>query len=272
MISSLFGSKKVITVVQARLGSSRLPVKVLMPIIGKTVLEHQLERMSHSSHCGEIIVATSDKSADDPIEKLCHELGYTIFRGSELDLLDRHYHCAVEHQADIVAKIPSDCPLIDYRIIDEVFQRFAESDYDFVSNLHPASYPDGNDCEVFTFQALERSFHNAKKDYEREHTTPYMWENPAIFALGNVQWHEALDLSMSHRFTIDYIEDFQFISRVFEELYPMNPTFSVYDILDLLAAKTEIYSINQSLAGVNWYRHHIDELKTVRADQTRNKD
>jgi spore coat polysaccharide biosynthesis protein SpsF len=145
-----------------------------------------------------------------------------------------------------------------------------ENNLDYVSNLHPATYPDGNDVEVFTIEALEKANRDAKKPMEREHTTPYFWENPHLFTIGNISWERNIDYSMSHRFTLDYIEDFNFISRIYEELYKINRNFSLEDILILLDAKPEIYGLNSIYAGVNWYRNHLEELSTIAAHQTKN--
>ena len=260
---------KVITIVQARMSSSRLPGKVMKSIIDQPILKLQLERMSFSKRCGQIVVATSLNQSDDIIEKFCLENQIEVFRGDENDLLDRHYQCARKYEAEIVAKIPSDCPLIDARIMDKVFEFFFDHNYDFVSNLHPATYPDGNDVEIFTIEALEKANKGAKKSLEREHTTPYFWENPQLFSIGNVSWERHLDYSMSHRFTLDYIEDFHFIARVYEELYHKNKNFSLDEILNLLENKPDIYLINSGYAGVNWYRNHLDELSTITAHQTK---
>jgi len=260
---------KVVTIVQARMSSSRLPGKVMKTIIGKPILQLQLERMAYSNLCGQIVVATSTNTNDDIIEEFCRRNKLEVFRGDENDVLERHYDCAKKYSADIVAKIPSDCPLIDSRIMDKVFGYFLQNQFDFVSNLHPASYPDGNDVEVFTFSALEKAANEAKKDLEREHTTPYFWENPQLFKLGNVTWEKEIDYSMSHRFTLDYYEDFLFIERVFEELYSANPNFSLDEVITLLEQKPQIYEINAQFAGVNWYRNHLDELTTVKANQTK---
>jgi spore coat polysaccharide biosynthesis protein SpsF len=237
--------------------------------MGKPVLQLQLERMYYSKLCGQIVVATSKNKNDDIIEDFCDKNNIALFRGDEDDVLDRHYQCAIQYQADVIAKIPSDCPLIDSRIMDKVFDYFQQNQFDFVSNLHPASYPDGNDVEVFTFSALEKAAKEASKKLEREHTTPYFWENPQLFKLGNVLWDKDLDYSMSHRFTLDYQEDFLFIQRVFEELYSINPNFSLDDVLNLLITNPEIYKINANYAGVNWYRNHLSELNTIQSNQTK---
>jgi spore coat polysaccharide biosynthesis protein SpsF len=258
-------------VVQARMSSSRLPKKVLLPILGESLLYRMIERLQQIKHKASIVIATSENSEDDVIEEFCQAKNITCFRGSLNNLLDRHYQVGVLTNADIVIKIPSDCPLIDPHIVDKVLDFYFENEgkYDFVSNLHPATYPDGNDVEIMTFDALKKAWQEATRPLELEHTTPYFWENPDKFRLANVTWETGLDYSMSHRFTIDYYEDYLFIKKVFEELYPQNPAFSLEDILSLLQEKPEIYEINQHFAGVNWYRNHLCELKTITAEQTK---
>jgi spore coat polysaccharide biosynthesis protein SpsF len=123
--------------------------------------------------------------------------------------------------------------------------------------------------EIMTFSALEQAWRQAVRPLEREHTTPYIWERPEQFRIGNVQMEGGKDYSMTHRFTIDYAEDYTFIRTVFDELYPGNPGFGVDDILGLLERRPEIYAMNAQYAGVNWYRHHLDELKTVGVEQTK---
>jgi len=261
----------IVTVVQARCSSTRLPDKVLLSLAGESLLFRQLERISNSKLKGQIIVATSTENSDDVIEKLCIDKNFNCYRGNLNDLLDRHYQAAKLLKADAVVKIPSDCPLIDPKVIDKVIGFFIEhsSDFDFVSNLHPATYPDGNDVEIMHFNVLEEAWKNAKRQLEREHTTPYIWENPDKFRIGNVEWETGLNYSMTHRFTIDYPEDYEFIKRVYDELYHKNPKFGLNDILQLLESKPEIKKINEKYNGVNWYRNHLNELKTITADQTK---
>jgi spore coat polysaccharide biosynthesis protein SpsF len=262
---------KIVIVVQARMASSRLPGKVMLPVLGKSILALMIERLQMIKHQATIVIATSVNAADDIIEQEAQLLHIPCYRGSLQNLLDRHYQVALQHNADVVLKIPSDCPLIDPDIIDHVLTYFFEheTEFDYVSNLHPATYPDGNDVEIMTMTCLKRAWENADKSLELEHTTPYIWENPQQFSIGNVSWETGLDYSMSHRFTIDYQEDYLFIKRVFEELYPLNKNFSCNDILDLLNREPEIYQINAQYAGVNWYRHHLNELKTIHPEQTR---
>jgi spore coat polysaccharide biosynthesis protein SpsF len=261
---------KNLVVIQARMGSTRLPGKVLMDLAGAPLILRMVERVARMRTPARIVVAVTTEPQDDGLVDLCRATGIEVFRGHPADLLDRHYRAAVEYDADVVAKVPSDCPLIDPTVIDAVFQRFAQGDCDYVSNLHPASYPDGNDVEVMTRSALETAWREAALPMEREHTTPFIWERPQRFRIANVVWESGRDYSMSHRWTIDYPEDYEFIRRVYEALYPVDSAFGLDDILELLDRQPELAQINARYAGVNWYRHHLHELKTVAQHQTRN--
>jgi spore coat polysaccharide biosynthesis protein SpsF len=263
---------KIVVVVQARTGSTRLPNKVLMPLAGKPLLLRMLERVQAASSFDELIVATTTDKSDDTIRFLCKEAGVRCYSGHPTDLLDRHYHAAKDCAADAVVKIPSDCPLIDPAVIDKTlnFYKANSEKFDYVGNLHPATYPDGNDVEVMPMNQFERAWREAKKDFEREHTTPFFWEQPERFRIGKVLWETGQDFSMTHRFTIDYKEDYEFISAVFDELYTdVKPVFSLGQILDLLERRKDIYNLNAKYAGVNWYRNHIGELKTVSEKETK---
>jgi spore coat polysaccharide biosynthesis protein SpsF len=263
--------KKVVTIIQTRISSTRLPGKVLLPVCKQPLLIRMIERVSSAKHVGQLVVATTHLEEDNLIVELCKQNNIETFRGSKYDLLDRHYQCALNYKADVVVKIPSDCPLIDPATIDYVIHSFLNSDekFDYISNLHPATYPDGNDVEVMSFDALENAWINAHAKLELEHTTPYLWENPDKFKIGNVNWEMGLDYSMTHRWTIDYLEDYQFISAIYEELYPENKYFTINDILRLLMDKPQLKEINKKWVGVNWYRNHLHELKTVTKDQTK---
>lgn len=261
-----------------------MPDKVLMPVQGKPLFLRQVERVAAARLAGRIIVATTTDAQDDVIGEICRQEGIDCFRGHPTDVLDRHYQAALRFPADAVIKIPSDCPLIDPAVIDRVIGFYLAhqssgspdasgspdvSGFDFVSNLHPATYPDGNDVEIMPIATLERAWREARRPMEREHTTPYIWENPDRFRIGNVVMEGGVDYSMTHRFTIDYAEDYEFVRAVFDELYPGNPRFGVDEILSLLERRPDIYAINAKYAGVNWYRHHLDELKTVGEEHTR---
>ncbi|MCA0388009.1 MAG: glycosyltransferase family protein [Bacteroidetes bacterium] len=263
--------EKIATVIQARMSSTRLPYKVMLSLAGKPLLQRLYERVNASVLKGSVIIATSTDSSDDPVENFCKSEGIRCYRGSLNDLLQRHLGAAETIGAEFVIKIPSDVPLIDTGVIGRVVTEFFRdgAGYDYLSNLHPATYPDGNDVEIMKIDALRKADREATKDFEREHTTPYLWENPHLFKIGNVTWETGYDYSMSHRWTIDYEEDYLFIKTVYDELWSPDYHFSMIDILNLLDRKPSIAAINSKFAGVNWYRHHLNELHTISSEQTK---
>lgn len=261
---------KIVAVVQARVGSSRLPGKVLMPVAGAPLLQRMLERVQAARELDDVVVATTVDAGDEPVRALCARLGVRCHSGHPTDLLERHLGAVAGLAADVVVKIPSDCPLIDPRVIDRVVAYFRANAarHDFVSNLHPATYPDGNDVEIMPRPLLELAAREATKPHEREHTTPFFWDQPERFRIGNVVWETGRDLSMSHRFTIDYAEDYAFICAVYDALSGGAAPFSLEQILAFLEARPDVFALNQRWAGVNWYRHHLGELRTVSRHET----
>ena len=262
---------KVLIICQARLGSTRLPRKVMLPLAGAPLLIRQLDRVRRSKYGSNLVVATTTNLADRPLVELCMARGIDVYRGHPTDLLDRHYHCANEYEADIVVKIPSDCPLIDPLIIDRVVDRFIalNGSVDYVSNLHPPSYPDGNDVEVMSMDVLRQAHLRATQSHEREHTTPWMWDDNPKVRCENVLWERGVDYSMSHRWTIDYPEDYMLIKAIYDALFSVTPDFGIENILLFLNEHPEVMEINKHLVGVNWYHLHLDLLQTVRPSDTR---
>ncbi len=263
---------KTLVVVQARMGSSRLPGKVLLKAAGAPLLLRLLERILAAHTPFELVVATTVRPEDDPIDELVRRFGARVYRGHPTDLLDRHYRAAVAARADVVVKIPSDCPLVDPEVVDAVLGalRAAAGRLDFVSNLHPATWPDGNDVEAMSAEALATAWREAKAPHEREHTTPFLWDRPERFRIGNVSRTDGRDLSMTHRFTLDYPADYRLITAVYEALWRADrPIFSLAEILGLLEARPDLRQLNARYAGVNWYRHHLADLRTVSAAETR---
>ena len=262
----------IVVVIQARTGSSRLPNKVLMPLAGKPLLERMIERVRAATTISEIVVATTTEAGDEPIRELCRATGTACYSGHPTDLLDRHVRAGYATGAEDVVKIPSDCPLIDPAVIDRVisFAITQRSAYDFVSNLHPATYPDGNDVEFVPLPVLEIAWREATRPFEREHTTPFLWERPERFRIGNVEWETGLNYSMSHRWTIDYPEDYAFLAAVYDALWtPERPVFPMGEILAYVEQNPAVAALNARYAGENWYRHHLDELTTIHRNQTR---
>lgn len=257
---------KVVAVVQARVGSTRLPGKVLLPLGGRPALERMLGRRARAKELDGLIVATTRDAADDSLATLCEAMSVPCYRGSTLDLLDRHLRAARLLAADAIVKIPSDCPLIDPAIVDEVVSqwRVHEGALDYLSNLHPPTHPDGNDVEVMSMAALLTAHAEAKRPFEREHTTPFLWDQPERFRLGNVRWSQGRDAALTHRLVLDYPEDYEVISRVFEALYrPHQAVFGVEEIVAYLDDHPSVASINAKHRGVSWYRHHLTELRTL---------
>jgi spore coat polysaccharide biosynthesis protein SpsF len=261
----------VVTVIQARLGSSRLPAKVLLPLGGLTILERLVERVQATVLAGTVVVATTADAEDDRIASLCARLELPCVRGHATDLLDRHRQAAELFDARHIVKIPSDCPLIDPVIIDEVIERYlaAGGGLDYVSNLHPMTQPDGCDVEIFSRELLELAWREAAAPHEREHTTPFFWDQPGRFRTSNVRRRDGRDLSRSHRVVLDYREDHAVIRAVFDALYPIDPCFTMDDIVRWLDAHPEIARLNEAYRGVNWYRHHLQVLRTIGAADTR---
>jgi spore coat polysaccharide biosynthesis protein SpsF len=248
---------KIVVVVQARTGSTRLPRKVLMPLAKRPLLWRMLERVLAAKTPSSVVVATTCDPADDVIVKMAREAGVGCFRGHPTDLLDRHYSAGLAFGADVVVKIPSDCPLVDPAVIDRVIACYLAhaSSVDFVSNLHPPTYPDGNDVEVMPMGVLETAWIEATEPHEREHTTPFIWERPDRFRILNVAWESGLDCSSTHRWTIDYPEDYRLLAAVYDALWnSVRPVFPLEDVLSLLEARPDIAALNACHAGKAWYR------------------
>lgn len=239
--------------IQARMGSSRLPGKVMLPVCDQTVLSLMAERVRANHFTDRVAVATTTDRADDTIFDHCMKIGIDCHRGHPTDLLDRHYQIAVRTGVEHIVKIPSDCPLIDPAVIDETLGRYETGHFDYVSNLHPPSYPDGNDVEVFSLNALREAWKEAISPEEREHTTPFIWSRPNRFRIGNARWASNRNLSKSHRFTLDYEEDYQFVRTVAESLIPEKGIlFSLEEILSLLSEKPGLVNLNARHLGDSW--------------------
>ena len=172
-----------ICIIQARVTSSRLPGKILLQGYDKPLLLHTIERIKKSKLIKKIVVATSNLKMDEIIYKICKKNRINIFRGHPNDLLSRYYNCAKKYKANTIVRITSDCPLMDYKIIDKIIKKFYSSNVDFISNTHPPVIPDGFDIEIFNFKSLKKAFFKAKKNFQREHVTPYIWDNPKKFKI-----------------------------------------------------------------------------------------
>lgn len=231
-------------ITQARVGSTRLPGKIMKEILGKTILIHDLDRIKEMKTINKIVVATTDLEKDDIIVKTVtrYDNNIGIYRGSERDVLDRYYKASIEFNADVIVRITSDCPLIDPRISDLVVETFLKNESDYCCNNMPRTYPHGLDTETFSFETLERAWKEAHTPYEREHVTPYIVDNQDKFKMINVR--NNVDLSRL-RWTLDYPEDFEFIAEIYKRLYPKKKIFYVDDILGVLNREPWLIEINK---------------------------
>ena len=225
-------------IVQARINSSRLPAKVLLDLAGKPILTRVVERLRMAKELDAIIVATSTAERDDPIADLSARLGVRCYRGSEIDVLNRYYWAALSVGADTVVRITSDCPLIDPDIVDEAirFQKAGQPRPDYVVN---EGYPRGFDVEVLSFRALEQAWRDDHDPATREHVTAYITQHPGLFAMAQIDCPEAL----SHlRLTVDTIEDYQLLYKIFQELGHSH--FGWRDVGNLLKHRREWLRLN----------------------------
>lgn len=234
---------KTLAIIQARMTSTRLPGKVLLDLAGKPMLVRVLNRVRRARTLTDTVVATSTESADDPIARLCAARNWPCVRGSCDDVLDRFYQAARQHQADVIVRITSDCPLIESAIIDLVVTRFlVQEPVDYASNnsLLPLTFPRGLDVEVMSFAALQDAWQNDHDPASREHVTPYLYHHPEQFRLAGVFHHRDL----SHlRWTVDTPDDLILVRKVYE--FFGDDCFNWYQVLDLLEQHPEWLSINR---------------------------
>lgn len=234
---------RIVAIIQARMGSTRLPGKVLKDLAGETVLARVVNRTQRAKLLHDVVVATTDKPADDRIVQECARLEIACFCGDEADVLDRYYRAAQRFAADVIVRITSDCPLIDPEITDKTIAAFLESRPDYASNTLVRTYPRGLDTEVISFGALGRAWREARKPHEREHVTPYIYQHPAEFKLLSVT--EDADYS-GHRWTVDAPEDLEFVRAICAR-FKDYPSFLWRDVLDLLDREPEVMELNRSV-------------------------
>lgn len=231
----------IIAVLQARTGSSRLPVKVLADVLGKPMITRQIERIARARLVDRLVIATTGQREDDAIAALAAELRIDCYRGSVDDVLDRFYQCAKRYDADHIVRLTADCPLADPQLIDDLIRLHLREGNNYSSNAMPPTFPHGLDAEIMTRKALVWVWENATKADEREHVTTYIRNNPSRFRIGNLEQKNDL----SHlRWTVDEPEDLDVIRRIYEELYIANPGFTTQDILDFVDIHPEIAAIN----------------------------
>ena len=253
---------KTLAILQARVSSSRLPGKVLKPIMGRPMLALQIERVRRTKKIDQLIIATSTDPSDDQIEMLCQQIDIPCYRGSLNDVLDRFYQAAQTWQSQHIVRLTGDCPLIDPEVIDHVIAFYLNGDYDYASNTVEPTFPDGLDIEIFRFSILEEAWKEACLPSQREHVTPFIHQQPDRYRIG----HHKNKEDLSHlRWTVDEPEDFDLINKIYEELYPVKPNFRMADILNLLQRKPELLTINKQFERNEGF---IKSLHEDRRDET----
>lgn len=244
-------------IIQARMSSSRLPGKVLLPLGDTTVLGSTVRQVRKAKNISKMVVATSDQPDDDAVAVECGKLGLDIFRGSLDDVLDRYYQAAKHFGAEHVCRMTADCPLIDPSIIDRVAELYELGRPDYISTGRTDStFPDGMDTEMFTFKALERAWKEAKLPSEREHVTPYIWKHPELFKLAEVR----NERDLSHvRLTLDEPADYEVLKAIVSEVRP----HTMNSIVAYLGSHPEVIARNSSIVRDSGYLKSVQEEKNV---------
>lgn len=231
---------KVCAIIQARMGSTRLPGKVLMDLGGKTVLARVVCRVRRAELVDQIVVASTTAPADDAIVRECERMNVLCFRGQEDDVLDRYYQAAVAFSADVIVRITSDCPLIEPELVDRTIRTFLSERADYANNVSPRTFPRGLDVEVFTFEALTRACREAREAHQREHVTPYLYEHPELFHLASVTGE---DDRSQYRWTLDTPEDLQLIREIYKQLRDRDD-FDWREALHVMEREPELCALN----------------------------
>lgn len=237
---------KIVAIIQARMGSTRLPGKVMKPLVGKPMIYHVVERMRRVASVDEVVVATSVLPAEAPLIAYLESQGIPVFRGDEQDVLARYYEAAKACEADVIVRITADCPLISPTVTGKVISAFLDSagQCDYVSNALVRTFPRGLDTEVFSFGALEKAFREATAPSDREHVTSYISRQPDVFRLQGITSDE--DNSYL-RWTVDEEADLQLVRRIYEALYLTKQVFEYEDVLALLTQRPELSAINRHI-------------------------
>ncbi len=252
---------RIIAIVQARFGSTRLPGKVLLKLADKSVIEHIVARINKSRYIREVVLATTILREDSKIAKLCVLKGIKFYRGSENDVLDRYYQVAKLFGADHIVRITADCPLIDPLVINKVIKAHLESKADYTANVVQYSYPDGEDVEIFTFATLKKTWKNGTLPSDREHVTPYILKHPKLFHMVGVKFPKNLS---GKRWTLDNPEDYMFIKAIYHNLYRKNKVFGMKEILRFLKMNPRIEKINQHIARNEGYAKSLKEDRILK--------
>ena len=248
----------IVAIIQARMGSSRLPGKIMLTASKKPLLEHLIDRIRDSKTIDKIVIATSTNKEDDTIEEFCKEKNIFYYRGSENDVLSRYKMTAEEFSADTIVRITSDTPLLHFSIVDKVVQVYIDNNYDYVSNSTPLprTYPDGMNVEVFSKKILDEMYNNAKKPSEREHVTLFVVLQSKKYKIFRVDYKK--DIS-KYRFNLDYELDYKLIKEIFNNLYKKGEIFTMEEIIKFLENNPDISKINSEIKPYEGILKSFDE-------------
>ena len=245
--------KRIIAIIQARMGSTRLPSKVLKEVAGIPLLKYQVNRVNKSILINDVVIATSDVREDDKLKRFCANNNIKCFRGSENDVLSRYYECANKFKANVIVRLTGDCPLVDPKIIDDVINLYFEKKADFASNTVPpktSTFPDGSDVETFSMEALERAHMEVQDPKDREHVTFYFWKYNKRFK--TAQLTQEQDWS-KYRFTVDYIEDLEVVEFIIKKLIERNSFGYLKEIIGIIDSNPIIKQKNAKYYfGIGW--------------------
>ena len=235
---------KISAIIQARMGSTRLPKKTFIDLCGKPLLFHVVERLKYSRYINSIVIATTNLPQDDIVENWAKENCIDFFRGSVQNVLNRYYEAAKKFNSDLIVRVTADDPFKDYRIIDHAIETLIENKLDFVCNNNPPTYPEGLDVEVLTYNCLKKCYKNAKSNTQKEHVTQYIHQNIEKFKTKNIRSNKNYS---NYRWTIDTSEDYVFVNKIYRILYKQDSIFLTEEIYNLLESNKEFLKINSKV-------------------------
>jgi len=251
---------KILAIIQARVGSTRLPGKVLIKVGEKPIIEHVYNRVSKASLIDEIFIATSINKENLPLVKYCSENNIRVFIGSENDVLDRFYQLAKLLNPNHIVRITADCPMIDHEVIDMVIKKHLDTKADYTSNALNQTYPDGLDVEIFKFEVLQKAWEEARLESEREHVTSFIYKNKSFFTI------QSIDSRINYgnyRLTVDNPEDLKLFQTLYKNLYIKDPCFGLQSILDFIKDNPFVTEINKNILRNEGYTKSLANDKQI---------
>jgi spore coat polysaccharide biosynthesis protein SpsF len=254
---------RTVAIIQARMGSNRLPGKVLMPILGKPMLWHIVGRVRSVPSIDQVLVAVPADESNEVLRRFCADNNIALFAGSETDVLDRYYQAAQQSKADPVIRVTADCPIVDPQLIERLIQTYKSGKYDHIGvaagagaeRLGKGRFPDGLDAECFGFSALDRTWHDATDPRDREHVTRYIWNNKEIFRCGELT---ADVVYPKLRLTVDHLEDFALVTKIYESLYSERGPFLLSDVMNFLEKNPGLVEVNRKWTEADNYRSVLE--------------